>query len=145
MDEESGSETKEALVSAFAEFGGNSLRDIWLFDQSDYEMLFLREDVADKLEAVDVAKFIDNERFGFITQDTYDQLYYATYQYTVRGFDDFEQFRMFFDDDADDDRHVGVFASLDQQPNGYDYESLYKHVTDIASGYTVPVISSDTE
>jgi hypothetical protein len=77
-------------------------------------MLFLREDIADKLEAVDVAKFIDNERFGFITQETYDQLYYATYQYTVRGFDDFEQFQMFFDDD---DRHVGVFVSLDQQPD----------------------------
>lgn len=141
MHEESGSETKEALVSAFAEFGGSYLRDIWLFDQSDHEWLFLREDVAEKLEAVDVEKFVDNERFGFITQDTYDQLYYATYQYTVRGFDDFEQFRMFFDGD----RHVGVFASFDRQPGGHDYQSLHSHVTDIASGYDVPVVTSETE
>ncbi|EFW92651.1 hypothetical protein ZOD2009_07274 [Haladaptatus paucihalophilus DX253] len=142
MYEESENETKEALVSAFAEFGGTYLRDIWLFDQSDHEQLFLREDVEEKLEAVDVEKFVDNERFGFITQDTYDQLYYATYQYTVRGFDDFEQFRMFFDDD---DRHVGVFASFDRQSGGHDYESLFQHVTDIASGYDVPVVSPDDE
>ncbi|MGA9400392.1 DUF7522 family protein [Haladaptatus sp.] len=140
MDEEPGSETKEALVSAFAEFGGTYLRDIWLFDQHDFEMLFLREDVADKLETVDVEKFVDNERFGFITRDTYDQLYYASYQYTVRGFTDFEQFRMFFDDE---ERNVGVFASFDLQPSGYDYESLYRHVSDIASGYDVPTVTSD--
>ncbi len=140
MDEESGSETKKALVSAFAEFGGHYLRDIWLFDQRDFEMLFLREDVADKLDTVDVEKFVDNERFGFITRDTYDQLYYATYRYTVRGFTDFEQFRMFFDDD---ERKVGIFASLDQQPGGHDYESLFQHVTDIASGYEVPMVSPD--
>lgn len=141
MTEESGSETKEALVSAFAAFGGDYLRDIWLFDQSDFEVLFLRGDVADKLEAVDVAKFIDNERFGFITRDTYDQLYYASYQYTIRGFDEFEQFRMFFDDD----RHVGMFASLDRRPGGHDYESLYRHVTDIAAGYEVPSVTSELE
>ncbi|SIQ95210.1 hypothetical protein SAMN05421858_0920 [Haladaptatus litoreus] len=138
MREEQGSETKEALVSAFAEFGGENLRDIWLFDQSDFEMLYLRDDVADKLEEIDVSKFVDNERFGFVTRDTYDQLYYASYRYTVRGFDDFEQFRMFF---ADDERNVGVFASLDLKSGGHDYESLFQHVTDIASGYDVPTVA----
>ncbi|MFB9804490.1 hypothetical protein ACFFQF_03030 [Haladaptatus pallidirubidus] len=139
MREEQVSETKAALVSAFAEFGGEKLRDIWLFDQSDFEMLYLRDDVADKLDEIDVSKFVDNERFGFVTRDTYDQLYYASYQYTVRGFDDFEQFRMFF---ADDERNVGVFASLDLQPSGHDYESLFRHVTDIASGYDVPTVAA---
>ncbi|WP_435153043.1 DUF7522 family protein [Haladaptatus sp. DFWS20] len=137
MRREQGSEAKEALVSAFAEFGGENLRDIWLFGQSDYEMLYLRDDVSDKLEEINVSKFVDNERFGFVTRDTYDQLYYASYQYTVRGFDDFEQFRMFF---ADDERNVGMFTSLDLQPGGHDYESLFRHVTDIASGYDVPTV-----
>ncbi len=134
MREEQGSEIKEALVSAFAEFGGESLRDIWLFDQSDFETLYLRDDVAAKLEEIDVSKFVDNERYGFVTRDTYDQLYYASYQYTVRGFDDFEQFRMFF---SGDDRNVGVFASLDQQTGGHDYEALFQHVRDVAIGYEI--------
>jgi hypothetical protein len=138
MREEQGCETKDALVSAFAEFGGEELRDIWLFDQTDFETLYLRDDVAAKLEDIDVGKFVDNERFGFITRDTYEQLYCAFYQYTVRGFGDFEQFRMFF---ADDERNVGVFASLDQRPGGHDYESLYRHVNDIASGYDVPSVT----
>ncbi|WP_458190289.1 DUF7522 family protein [Haladaptatus sp. NG-WS-4] len=139
MREEQGSETKDVLVSAFAEFGGERLRDIWLFDQTDYEVLYLRDDVETKLEDVDVSKYVDNERFGFVTRDTYDQLYYASYRYTVRGFDDFEQFGMFF---SDDERNVGVFASFDQRLSGYDYESLFRHMTDIASGYDVPTVSS---
>ncbi|WP_458206466.1 DUF7522 family protein [Haladaptatus sp. NG-SE-30] len=79
MREEQGSETKQALVSAFAEFAGDDLRDIWLFDQTDFEVLYLRDDVATKLEDVTVSKFVDNERFGFITRDTYNQMYYASY------------------------------------------------------------------
>lgn len=137
MREEQGSKAIEALVSAFAEFGGENLRDIWLFDQSDNEMLYLRDDVAEKLEEINVSKFVDNKRFGIVTRDTYDQLYYSSYQHTVRGFDDFEQFWMFF---ADDERNVGMFGSLDLQPGGHDYESLFQHVTDIASGYDVPTV-----
>ena len=133
-----GDGVRTALVTAFSEFGGDSLRDIWLFDESDFEPLYLRDDVEEKLESVDVSKFIDNERYGFITRDTYDQLYYASYRYTVRGFDDFEQFRTFVGDDGS---HAGVFASLDQRPGGYEYAALDEHVQDIVSGYDVTTLS----
>ncbi len=33
----------------------------------------------------DISQFIDNERFGYVTRDTYETLYYADYGYTVRG------------------------------------------------------------
>ncbi|WP_327052531.1 DUF7522 family protein [Halomicrococcus gelatinilyticus] len=133
-----GDDVRTALVAAFSEFGGDSLRDVWLFDESDFEPLYLRDDVEEKLASVDVSKFIDNERYGFVTRETYDQLYYASYRYTVRGFDDFEQFRTFVEDD---DAHVGVFASLDQRSGGYEYATLDAHVQDIVSGYELATLS----
>jgi len=133
-----GDDVRTALVAAFSEFGGDSLRDVWLFDESGFEPLYLRDDVAEKLASVDVSKFIDNERYGFVTRETYDQLYYASYRYTVRGFDDFEQFRTFVEDDG---VHVGVFASLDQRSGGYEYATLDAHVQDIVSGYELATLS----
>lgn len=133
---EDGVET--ALVSAFSGFGGEALRDVWLFDESEFKSLYLRDDVGEKLASVDVPKFIDNERYGFVTRDTYDQLYYASYRYTVRGFDDFEQFRTFV---GSEDSHLGVFASFDQRPGGYEFAALDERVQDIVSGHDVATLS----
>lgn len=125
-------DTKEALVDVFREFSGDRLRDVWLFDQSDHESVYIRDDVDAKLDDVDVSKYIENERYGFITQDTYSLLYYADYQYTVRGFDEFEQFRAFLT--HGDDRKVGVLSSMDQRAEGYDFHELYERIVDLADG-----------
>jgi len=124
-------EAKTALVSLFEEFGRGDLRDVWLFDQQAHEALYVRDDVQEKLASVDVEKFIDNERYGFITQETYELLYYADYRYTVRGFATFEQFRTFFTDPSG--ARVGVFASYDQSAGGRDFASLADSVSAVVS------------
>ena len=134
-----GDDAKAALASVFSEFGGESLRDVWLFDRSAFEPLCLREDVSAKLETVDVARFVDNERYGFVTRDTYDQLYHASYRYTARGFDDFEQFRTFFEADG---TRLGVFAGFDQRDGGYEYAALDDRVQETASEYEFRPVGS---
>lgn len=126
----SGNDTKRAVVDAFAEFGGDALRDIWLFDQTRHEALHLRDDIRTKVERIDVATFINNERYGYVTRDTYGQLYYASYQYTVRGFGEYEQFRTFV---PDGDEKIGIMGSFDQRDGGYDFESLNDSVVDIVT------------
>ncbi|SEP25781.1 hypothetical protein SAMN04487948_1282 [Halogranum amylolyticum] len=111
----------EALVATFRSFGEGALRDVWVFDQWTHQKLYSRDDVEDRLDNCDVAGFIDNERYGYITRDTYESLYYADYKYTVRGFSSFELFRTFF---ADDDGRVGVIASFDHRESGYDFATL---------------------
>lgn len=130
-------DAKQALVTAFKEFGDNALRDVWLFDQSSHEPLYLRDDIQEKLMDVDVSKHIDNERYGYVIRDTYNLLYYADYEYTVRGFTEFEQFRAFISDS--NDRKIGVLSSLDQTNSSYDFEELYQSVEDVVSTH------SDTE
>lgn len=125
---------KEALVEAFQTFGDAALRDVWLFDQSAHESLYLRTDVERKIADVDVAKFVDNERYGFVTRDTYADLHYTTYEYTVRGFDGYEQFRTFL---SDDDEKIGVFASFDHRDGGYDFGVLYEDLIAVVGEYPI--------
>lgn len=128
--EERGRGAKRALVEAFSAFGGDSLRDVWLFDQTGHEAMYVRDDVERKIADQNVAKFIDNERYGYVTRQTYGDLHYAAYEYTVRGFDTYEQFRTFL---AEDERKVGVFASFDRRDGGYDFGRLYDDVTAVAA------------
>ena len=123
---------KSALVDAFAFEGGDALRDVWLFDQSSYESLYLRDDVAEKIADVDVATFVDNERYGYVTRETYADLHYTSYEYTVRGFDEYEQFRTFL---AEGERKIGLFASLDRCPEGYNFGSLHASVEQLLEEY----------
>lgn len=116
---------KTELVDAFSSFGGDALRDVWLFDQSGHESLFLRDDVAEKIADLDVATFVDNERYGYVTRETYSDLHYTSYEYTVRGFDEYEQFRTFL---AEDERKIGLFASFDRRSEGYNFGDLSESV-----------------
>ncbi|PSP54338.1 hypothetical protein BRC82_10510 [Halobacteriales archaeon QS_1_67_19] len=125
---------KSALVEVFSSFGEEALRDVWLFDQQDHEAMYLRDDVAAKVDELDVATFVDNERYGYVTRDTYGDLYYADYAYTVRGFDGFEQFRTFL---STDDRNVGVFASFDRREGGYDFGRLRESIADVVADYPI--------
>jgi hypothetical protein len=125
---------KKALVEAFSAFDPDALRDVWLFDQHDHEALYLRDDVARKIADIDVPRFVDNERYGYVTRDTYSDLYYTDYEYTVRGFDGFEQFRTFL---ADDEEKIGVFASFDCRDGGHDFGALDAAVSEVVADYAL--------
>lgn len=122
------STAKARLLDTIRTVGGESLRDLHLFDDRAHEVLYLRDDVADILENVDLPKYIDNERYGFVTRETYEDLHYAEYKYTVRGFEDFEQFRTFLGPSHD----VGVLASFDQ-PSDLDYAIIAKNIGEIVA------------
>jgi len=124
---------KDSLLSAVRTYSGGQLRDLWLFDERHHEALYLREDVREKVADVAVEKHIDNERYGYITRETYNQLNYAEYRYTIRGFDQYEQFRTFV---ADNGLRVGVFASFDRQPEGYNFARLQERLDDVVARYS---------
>jgi len=128
------SDGKQALVGEFASFGDDALRDVWLFDQDDHESMYLREDVERKIADVDVSTFVDNERYGYVTRDTYADLHYTSYEYTVRGFDGYEQFRTFL---VNGEAKVGVFASFDRQKGGYDFGDLHESIAAIVADYPI--------
>lgn len=102
----------DELLEAVRELVGASLRDVWTFDRAGQECLYVRDDVAEHLEAHDPGEFIDNERYGYITRLTYEELTYTGYEYTVRGFTQFETFRTFLDDGSESP--VGVLVSVDR-------------------------------
>lgn len=122
------------LVATVRAFGGEALRDVWLFDQWTHQKLYTRPDIDAHIEDLDVAGFIDNERYGYITCDTYESLYYADYDYTVRGFSSFELFRTFL---SDDDGRIGVLASFDRRAGGYDFGTLSEDVQSVLTDYPV--------
>jgi hypothetical protein len=128
------SDAPDRLVATFEDFGGESLRDVWLFDQWTHQQLYARDDVSRVLAELDVDAFVDNERYGYVTRDTYESLYYAEYAYTVRGFDSFEQFRTFL---AEEGTRVGVLASFDRRDGGYDWGALHESVVAVADDYPV--------
>lgn len=134
---------KGVLVDTFREFGGDDLRDVWLFDQTHHESLLVREDVAANLEDVDVSRYVENERYGYITRDTYSMLHYATYEYTIRGFDEYEQFRTFLQNG--DEFKVGVFASFDQQPGGRDYQELQRQLDEVVADYPISAFEPEPD
>ncbi|WP_336359242.1 DUF7522 family protein [Haladaptatus sp. ZSTT2] len=115
-------DAKRKLVECIEAFGEDALRDIWLFNPTRYEALYIRDDVEANIEDINVNNFVDNERYGYITRDTYNALSHATYQYSVHGFDEFEQFRTFFGEETTDS---GVFISLDAHNGAYDFGDLY--------------------
>ncbi|WP_115862695.1 DUF7522 family protein [Halorussus litoreus] len=125
---------KGRLVDAFSAFGGDALRDVWLFDKDSHERMYLRDDVERKVADVDVPRFVDNERYGYVTRDTYADLYYADYEYTVRGFDEFEQFRTFLSDDS---AGIGVFASFDPVGDGYNYRRLHETIAGVVADHAI--------
>lgn len=133
---------KDVLVRAFREFGDDDLRDVWLFDQTTHESVYVREDVAANLEDVDVSRYVENERYGYITRDTYSMLHYATYEYTVRGFDEYEQFRTFLQNG--DDVKIGVFASFDQITGGRDYQELQHRLDEVVADYPISAFSPES-
>ncbi|QLG26931.1 hypothetical protein HUG10_04975 [Halorarum halophilum] len=123
-------EAKDELIASLREFGGDALRDAWLFDEETHESLYVREDVERRVADVDVSGYLDNERYGYVTRRTFEELHYTGYNYTVRGFDAFTQFRTFL---LAGDRRIGLLASFDPGEN-YDFDDLSNRIEDLAEG-----------
>lgn len=132
------------VIDACRYFGGERLRDIWIFDGERHASLFLRDDVAASIADVDVAEYVDAERYGYVTRDTYEDLHYAEYRYTVRGFEEYDQFRTFF---GEGDDRVGLFASFDSGVKPCDFrtltESLNETVDPAALAASLDAMASD--
>jgi hypothetical protein len=135
--ETNGESATEDLVAAARSFAGADLRDLWVFDREDQRALYVRDDVAENLADETVERYIDNERLGYVSRDTYDALHYAEFQYTVRGFDHFEQFRTFL---ADDGIRVGVIASVDA-PGEHDFSTLVETIHEVAGEHGVAALA----
>jgi hypothetical protein len=116
-----------SFLGLFEGFAGDALRDVWVFDEDGQECLYIRDDVSTRLDGHDPERYIDNERYGFITRRTYDDLTYASYQYTVRGFDEFTTFRTFLGG-------FGVLASVDRGPD-HDFGELFDRLCETAFEY----------
>lgn len=116
------------VVDACRYFGGERLRDIWIFDAERHASLYLRDDVAATVDDVDVSQYVDVERYGYVTRETYEDLHYADYRYTVRGFDEYDQFRTFF---GEGDERIGLFASFDSHVEPCDFRALTESLDDI--------------
>jgi len=103
-------DARDGVLAVLRDAGGGSLRDAWLFDDSGHESLYLRSDVRDRVAELDVERYIDNERYGYVTRETWESLHYTDYEFTIRGFDEFTLYRTFLG--SDDDR-IGLMASFD--------------------------------
>ncbi|WP_336037349.1 DUF7522 family protein [Halobacterium yunchengense] len=131
---------KAALVDALRDDLGENLRDVWVLDQRAQQPLFLRADVAEKIDDVDVEKHLDNERYGFVTRQTYDLLHYSEFQYTHRGFDTWELFRTFLSADG---TQVGVLVGVDSDGTNYDFGALTATIRALGDEYGVAAFAPD--
>jgi hypothetical protein len=130
-------EGKAALVEMLRDAIGDNLRDVWVLDQRTQEPLYLREDVVDRIEDINEEKFLDNERYGFVTRQTYNLLHYSEFRYTHRGFDTWELFRTFV---VDGDTQVGVLVGVDSDGTNYDFAALTDDIHAVADDHGVDAL-----
>ncbi|AAG19669.1 hypothetical protein HASA104033_03305 [Halobacterium salinarum] len=134
----------QALVDAVMDRVGDSLRDIWVLDRHAQALLYMRDDVAARTTTVDAQRYLDNERYGFITRATYNRLHYATLRYTHRGFDTWELFRTFLDA-ADGTTSAGVVIGLDADGTCYDFDALTDTVHAVGDEHSVAALTPATD
>jgi hypothetical protein len=127
-------EGKSAIVETLQDDIGDNLRDVWVLDQRTQEPVYLRDDVAERVDDINVEKFLDNERYGFVTRQTYNLLHYSEFRYTHRGFDTWELFRTFV---VDGDTQVGVLVGVDSDGTNYDFSGLTDEIHALADDYGV--------
>jgi len=94
----------EALVSIARTALGDSLRSLTFFTRSDFDQLYLRDDLE---QDADLSEFVGHEWHAFqLTQDTYGGSELGAYQYTVRSFENGFLLRV-------STEREGVFATTD--------------------------------
>jgi len=101
---------RAALLAAIRRECRSALRDCHVMDERTHETVYVRPDVRERLADISLDRYIDNERLGYLSHDTYEGLHYAEFRYTVRGFDRFTQFRTFLGDPSG---RIGVLTSVD--------------------------------
>lgn len=128
------SDATARLLDTLQRFAGDALRDVWLFDQWTHERLYARPDVAELVEDDSPAaeSVIDNERYGYVTRDTYVDAVDDSYGYTVRGFGEFEQFRTFL---VGDEERVGLFVGVDRSDEPHDFATLLASIEAVVDEY----------
>jgi len=131
-------EAKSALVETLQAELGDNLRDVWVLDERTQESLYLREDIAERVSDIDVEKFLDNERYGFVTRQTYNLLHYSEFRYTHRGFDTWELFRTFV---VDDSAKIGVLVSVDSDGTHYDFGGLNDAIWELGETYSADALA----
>ena len=127
-------EAKAELVRTLVDAVGGNLRDTWVLDQRTQQPLYLRDDVESRISGVDVERHLDNERYGFVTRETYNNLHYSEFRYTHRGFDTWELFRTFL---VGDDTQVGVVVGLDTNGKQYNFNELTDDIWTLADDHGV--------
>jgi hypothetical protein len=77
-------ELDEELKRACRTAVGDRLRAIAFFTPTDQRLVYLRDDI-ESTESLDT--FVENERYGFETQDSYDDPELGDYRSTIRIFE----------------------------------------------------------
>lgn len=74
----------EEMVSVCRTAIGDSLRSIVYFTPDAFEQIYLRNDLE---RGADVEAFVENERLGFRSQETYGDTELGEYQFNIRVFE----------------------------------------------------------
>ena len=74
----------DELISVCRTATGDELRSITYFTADDYEQLYLRSDLE---RDADIDRFVENERLGFTSQQTYGDSELGEYEFTIRVFE----------------------------------------------------------
>ena len=133
---------KAALVQTLVDEVGGNLRDTWVLDQRSQQALYLRDDVESRISDVDVEQHLDNERYGFVTRETYNNLHYSEFRYTHRGFDTWELFRTFL---VEDGTKVGVVVGLDTNGKQYNFNELTDDIWALADDHGVEAFVPESD
>jgi len=83
-DEELPAELRSQLISACRTAIGDRLRSMVYFTAADYEQIYLRSDLEHE---ADIERFVNNERLGFTSMQTYGASELGDYYYTIRAFE----------------------------------------------------------
>lgn len=99
---------------------GDSLRSIVYFTRSEFEQVYLRDDLESEAR---LETFVANERVGFDRMATYEGSELGAYRFTVHGFDGGYLARVVGDGEA-------VFVTADESPMAR-FEELVDAVGDV--------------
>ena len=118
-------EGADQLVSATRAAAGDSLRSVTYFTRTDFEQVYLREDLQ---QDADLASFIGNEWHGFeTTEGVYEESELGAYQYTLRSFENGYLLRVTTD-------RVGVFITTDGLTL-VDFEAVASALSELLEGW----------
>ena len=84
MSESIGEDAADQLLRACRTAIGDELRSLTHFTPDDYSHIYLRSDLE---RGKDPISFVETERLGFTSQQTYEWSELGAYRYTIRAFE----------------------------------------------------------